>query len=87
MSLWPSLEWKTFLDGIKVNIYAYANKIFENNDFLNDFWHFFTDKTIKIEENWKILNKQAEKLKIHEMKDEVEGWKLKVEDWMLKVEC
>ena len=54
---------------------------------MNDFWHFFTDKTIKIEENWKILNKQAEKLKIHEMKDEVEGWKLKVEDWMLKVEC
>ena len=37
MSLWPSLEWKTFLDGIKVNIYAYANKIVENNDFLNDF--------------------------------------------------
>ena len=37
MSLWPCLEWKTFLDGIKVNIYAYANKIVENNDILNDF--------------------------------------------------
>ena len=40
MSLWPSLEWKTFSNGIKVNIYAYANKIFENNDFLNDSLHF-----------------------------------------------
>ena len=59
MSLWPSLEWKTFLDGIKVNIYAYANKIVENNDFLNDFWHFLTDKAIKIQENWKILNKKS----------------------------
>ena len=29
---------ENFLDGIKVNIYAYANKIVENNDFLNDFW-------------------------------------------------
>ena len=37
MSLRPSLKWKTFLDGIEVNIYAYANKIVENNDFLNDF--------------------------------------------------
>ena len=27
MSLWPSLEWKTFTNDIKVNIYAYANKI------------------------------------------------------------
>ena len=36
LSLWPSLEWKTFFNGIKVNIYAYANKIVENNDFLND---------------------------------------------------
>ena len=57
MSLRPSLKWKTFLDGIEVNIYAYANKIVENNDFLNDFWHFLTDKAIKIQENWKILNK------------------------------
>ena len=39
MSLWPSLERKTFLDCIKVNIYGYANanKIVENNDFMNDF--------------------------------------------------
>ena len=37
MSLWPSLEWKTFSYGIKVNINAYANKIIENTDFLNDF--------------------------------------------------
>ena len=37
MSLWPSLEWKTFSNGIKVNIYAYANKIIENADFSNDF--------------------------------------------------
>ena len=59
MSLWPSLEWKTFLDGIKVNINTYANKIAENNDFLNDFWHFLTDKAIKIQENWKILNKKG----------------------------
>ena len=58
MSLWTSLEWKTFLDGIKVHIYAYANKIVENNDFLNDFWHFLTDKAIKIQENWKILNRE-----------------------------
>ena len=37
MSLRPSLEWKTFSNGIKVNIYAYANKIIENTDFSNDF--------------------------------------------------
>ena len=57
MSLWPSLESKTFLDDTKVNIYA-ANKIVENNDFLKDFWHFLTDKAIKIWKNWKILNKK-----------------------------
>ena len=57
MSLWPSLEWKTFSNGIKVNIYAYANKIIENTDFSNDFWHIWTDKAIKIQENWNILNK------------------------------
>ena len=37
MSLWLNLEWKTFLDGLKVIIYANANKIVENNDYLNDF--------------------------------------------------
>ena len=37
MSLQPSLDWKTFQNVIKVNIYSYANKIIENNDFLNDF--------------------------------------------------
>ena len=51
MSLWPNLEWKTFLDGIKFNIYAYANQIVENNDFLNDFLDFLKDKAIKIQEN------------------------------------
>ena len=56
MSFWPSLDWKTFQNVIKVNIYSYANKIIENNDFLNDFRHFWTDKAIKIQENWKILN-------------------------------
>ena len=29
--------------------------------------------------------KQAETLKSREMKDEVEGWRLKVEDWRLNV--
>ena len=54
MSLWPSLERKTFLDCIKVNIYGYANanKIVENNDFMNDFWHFLIYKAIKIQENF-----------------------------------
>ena len=28
---------ENFLNGIKVNIYAYANKIVEKNDFWNDF--------------------------------------------------
>ena len=37
MSLWQSLEWKTFSNGIKVNICAYANDIIENTDFSNDF--------------------------------------------------
>ena len=37
MSLWPSFEWKNFSNGIKVNIYADANKIIENTDFSNDF--------------------------------------------------
>ena len=37
MSLWPSLEWKTFTNDIKVNIYAYANKISTKNYFSNDF--------------------------------------------------
>jgi len=59
MSLRPSLEWKTFIDGMKVNIYAYANNTVENNDFLNDFWHFLTDKGIKTQENWKIMNKKG----------------------------
>ena len=31
------LRKENFLNGIKVNIHAYANKIIENNDFLNDF--------------------------------------------------
>ena len=28
-------------------ICAYANKIVENNEFLNNFWHFLTDKDKK----------------------------------------
>ena len=48
---------ENFLNGIKVNIYAYANKIVEKNDFLNDFCQFLLDIAIKIQENWNILNK------------------------------
>ena len=40
MSLWPSLEWKTFSNGIKVNNCAFANNIIENTDFSNDFFIF-----------------------------------------------
>ena len=47
----------TFSNGIRVNIYAYANKIIKNNDLFNDFWHFLTDIAIKIQETWKILSK------------------------------
>ena len=57
MSLWPSLELKTFSNGIKVNTYAYENEIIENSDFSNDSSHFWTDKAIEIQENWNILNK------------------------------
>ena len=35
------LRMETFSNGVKVNIYAYANKMIENNEFLNDFWHFW----------------------------------------------
>ena len=37
MSLWLSLEWKTFSNGMKVNIYPYAINIIENTDFSNDY--------------------------------------------------
>ena len=32
MSLWPSLEWKTFSNGTKVNIHAYENRIIEHTE-------------------------------------------------------
>ena len=41
---------KLFLKGIKVTILSYTNKIFENHDFLNDFWHFWSTKAIKNQE-------------------------------------
>ena len=40
MSLLPSLEQKTFSNGIKVSTYAYENEIIENSDFSNDSLHF-----------------------------------------------
>ena len=56
MTLWVYGHDKKgfFLNGIKVNIYAYANMIIEYYDFSNDFWNS-RDKVIKIQEKWKIL--------------------------------
>ena len=52
MSFWPCHEWKT-----KGNIFAYAHINIKYFDFSNDFYIFETDKVIKTQEKWKILNK------------------------------
>ena len=52
-SKWTLFVWKIskFQNGFKVNIYEYLIKNNEYFDFFNVFWHFETEKVIKIQEN------------------------------------